>query len=1109
MTRDVRQWLEELEFGQYGDAFVDNAIDIDLLVDLTDADLERLEVTALGHRKRLLRAISALNAAEAATDLAAKTMPTTMELANKAERRQLTVMFCDLVASTALSDSMDPENYRDLIAAYRSAVHKAIERYDGHVAKYIGDGLLVYFGYPQAHEEDPERAVRAALDTVKLVKALRPSKDIELQVRIGIATGQVVAGDMIGEGTFEERAVLGDTPNLAARLQGLAAPNGVLIAESTSRLVRGRFDLAREGPFRVKGLGEPVLAYRATGVRETTRFEAASAGVVGPLLGRDEELRMLLRRWELASAGEGQVVMLGGEPGIGKSRLTEAIRERVQAERHTLLGHQCSPYHVNSAFHPVIEQIGHAARFRRDDADAVKLDKLEALFDGVTDELWLIAELFSLPTGRYARIELTPEKRKAETISVLFKQLASLADASPVLVILEDAHWIDHSTHELFDALTDGVADMCVLVVVTHRPEFDPVWAQKGHATQITLSRLGRRDVGSLVQSLAGETVLPEGVVQQILRKTDGIPLFVEELTKDVLESGVTGGQGGVTPELHIPSTIQDSLVARLDRLGDAKEVAEVGATIGREFSYSMVAAVWDGEEKALGGGLEQLEEAGLLHRRGHPPDAAYTFKHALVRDAAYATLIRERRRGLHRRVAGAMREHQPAVVQAQPELLAHHLTEATDIDAALAQWLSAGRLAFSRSAAQEAQAHLERGRALITDRAEDAECLKEELEFCVALGPVYMTTKGAHAPATEQIYARARELSERVGDRKTVFKVAWGQWHVKQLSAGPDSALPLAEECLSLSRQFGDEDFELQAHHASWSTQFFRGEFGSCLGHAQRGQGLYDLERHADHRFTYGGHDPGACGNYFAGMTHWFLGRPDEAALCATRAREVAQTIEHPFSTVVTLLYTGHVAYLRRDHEQVYALAHEGRILCEKLGFPAWLPGLAQLEDWALVVEERDATALARMAERISPERVAGQVLPGNVMFLVDACVRLQEYARGISFVERGLELAEALGHRWVVAELHRLHAELLLHGPSDNRSEVEAKLHLSLELARRQHARALELRSLTTLARLRAEQGELSDAIGLLAPVYQAFNEGFDTPDLEEAATIVTGLS
>ncbi len=669
-------------------------------------------------------------------------------------------------------------------------------------------------------------------------------------------------------------------------------------------------------------------------------------------------------------------------------------------------------------------------------------------------------------------------------------------------------HWIDHSTREFFDAVTDDVARLRILVVITHRPEFDSLWTVKGHVTQLMLSNLGSGDVNSLVRSLAGDSALPENVVQQIRQKTDGIPLFVEELTKTVLESGLVGDQYGSEFELEIPSTIQDLLVARLDRLGRAKEVAQIGATLGREFPYGLVAAVSESSEETLRQDLGQLEQSGLVLRRGTPPDASYTFKHALVRDAAYATMLRERRRVLHRRVAGAMRQHQLETIRVQPELLAHHLTEAGEIDAALEQWLLAGQLAFGRSAGLEAQAHLEKGRSLIAPVADD-EHARRELEFCVALGPVYMTTKGASAEATEQVYARARELSEKLGDRRTLFKAVWGQWHVKQVSGALDLAIPLAEQCLGLSKQLRDDGCELQAHHAGWSTQFFRGEFSSCLEHTDRGWSLYDLDRHADHRFGYGGHDPGACSRYFGGMSHWFLGRPAQSGACADQSIEVAREINHPFSLVVTLLYTAYEAYFRREHQRTRSLAQEGLDICEALGFPTWLPGLAQLRDWALVVEEADTDALARMGERISPEVVAGQLLPGNVLFLVDACVHLSERAQGIAAVVTGLKLAEKLGHRWIIAELNRLHGTLLMLDKVDNPDEIRSKLNLSLELARQQKSRSIELRSAIALAQLDLQCGNAEDANQILRPVYSAFSEGFDTPDLRQARSLLEELS
>ncbi|MDJ0955999.1 MAG: adenylate/guanylate cyclase domain-containing protein [Arenicellales bacterium] len=1099
---DIRQWLNSLKLSQYADAFENNAIDWSTLPKLNHELLKEIGVKAVGHRVVILEAIQNLPEEITADSL---DQPTRGE----AERRQLTVMFCDLVGSTVLAGNLDPEDYRKIITAYQSAVKKPVEKYDGYIARYMGDGVLVYFGFPQAHEDDAERAVRAGLGIIEAVRELACDVAVQLQARIGIATGTVVVGDIIGEGASEERAVLGGTPNLAARLQGVASANSVVISESTRNLVENRFELGRLGPLSLKGISERVVAYRATDVKETSRFDAVSAERLGPLFGRDEELGMLRRRWELAKAGEGQVVLLGGEPGIGKSRLAAALRQNANPDKSSLFSYQCSPYHVNSAFYPIIVQIEQAGGLDKSDDDFEKLDKLEKQFAGNALEQALLAELLSLPTDRYDVVQLTAEKRKSETISLLVKQISILSCASPILVILEDAHWIDNSTREFFDALMEESAQMPVLIVVTHRPEFESPWITKGHATQLILSRLGRGDVRSLIQSISGNKGLPKEVLQTILQKTDGIPLFVEELTKSVIESTTIAKAASHESELTIPKSIHDSLVARLDRLGMAKQVAQIGATIGREFPYGLIAAASDKTEQVLNEGLEQLEESGLVFRRGSPPDATYVFKHALVRDAAYTTMLRERQRALHQRVADAMQQHYVSVAQTQPELLAHHLTEAGKLEAALDHWLSAGRLAFSRSAAAEAQAHLEKGRSLIESNSSHVDAAQRELDFCIALGPVYMTTKGAFAEEVEQIYTRARELSEVTGDQSAQFRVLWGLWHVKQVSGALNVSTQLAKECLSLSTQLQDEGCELQAHHASWSTLFFRGEFDASLQHTSHGWKLYDADAHADHRFTYGGHDPGACSRYFAGMSHWFLGHPEQSKACSTQALELVRTIDHPFSLMVTLLYSAYGAYFRREPSVALTLTQEGLDICDNLGFPSWQPGLAQLRDWAMAVGDSDTDALTRMSERISRERVAGQLLPGNVLFLADACAHLGNYKQGIQTVATGLKIAEELGQKWIIAEFHRLKAVLMAcHGATDFNA-VQHELNLSLQSARRQNAKSVELRSATVLAQIYNQAGDPQAAQNLLKPVYSAFTEGFDTTDLIDAKNVLDEAS
>lgn len=1097
MSESVSQWLKQLGLSEYASSFAANHIDTQHLPELTNDDLKDLGVKSLGHRKTILSAIRALNAEGLSASVTASVA------SGQAERRQITVMFCDLVGSTALSERMDPEDYREVLTAFQSTVKEPIERYDGFIARYMGDGLLVYFGYPQAHEEDPERAIRTGLDIIRAVKTMETAEGNKLQVRVGIATGVVVVGDIVGEGTTEERAVSGDTPNLAARLQSVARPNSVLVSKSTKRLVEGRFEVEPE-THSLKGIGGSVRAYHVLDVIEGLRFRPTASGTSSPLLGRDEELAILLRRWEMTKSGEGQVVLLGGEPGIGKSRLAMALGERVQTDNHSFLVYQCSPYHVNSAFYPVINQIQQQAGFANDDQPDNKLDKLESVFDVSDIQRELLAILLSLPSTRYTATERTPQKRKSETISLLVQHIETLASDSPVIAVLEDAHWIDHSTQELFGEIANAATGNRILLVVTHRPEFESPWIGIGHVTQIVLNHLARQDVRSLARTVAGDRSLPDQVVQQVVDKTDGVPLFVEELTKTLLESDAYASL-----ELEIPDTIQDSLVARLDRLGESKEIAQIGATIGREFSFQLVEEVCQIDPTILDSHLAQLEDSGLLLRRGSRPDALYAFKHALVRDAAYTTLLRQRRRELHLRVSTAIQQFHTDIAKNQPELLAHHLTEAGEIEAAVDQWLLAGQLAFGRSAAPEAQAHLEQGRALIESTKRVDSNIRRELDICVSLGPVYMTTMGAHAEEVELVYERARQLSNEIGDRRTEFKALWGQWHAKQVSGALDVSTRLAEDCLSFSRRLNDEDCELQAHHASWSTQFFRGYFTPCLEHADWGWAMYDSERHADHRLLYGGHDPAVCSRYFGGMCHWFLGRPEKAAAYAAQSIEVARTIEHPFSLVVTLLYSAYIAWLRQEHQEVCALCEEGLEIGERLGFPTWLPGLAQLHDWALVVGGSDPEALDRMANRVAPEVVAGQLLPANVVMFVDACVRLGESSAGAVAAYDGLKVADALGQQWIIPELHRLHGAVLILNGESNLEETVGKLNLSLKLARHQGARAMELRSATDLARLLVGAGQLAEANQLLLPVYETFSEGFDTQDLRAAKSLLDEIA
>ena len=710
MVGDIRAWLEDLDFGKYAEAFVANDVDLRALPHLTDEDLNDIGVS-LGHRRVILAAASKL-VDEPAIEIAAR-KPTPSA---QAERRQLTVMFCDLVGSTAIAEKLDPEDLRTVIRTFQETCVAAVKRFEGFVAKYLGDGILIYFGYPQAHEDDAERAVRAGLAIVDALSGVEMEQ--KLQARIGVATGLVIAGDMVGEGVLEERAVLGETPNLAARLQALAEPNTVVIAPETHALVGETFEFVDLGRHTLKGFTEPVRAWRMIGTRATeSRFDAARGTGHTGLVGRETEIALLEERWRQAKTGAGQVVLVSGEAGIGKSRITQVLRERIAEEPHLRLRYQCSPYYTNSVHYPFIAQLEHAARFDRDDDGDTKLDKLEALLSqsatGASQVVPLFAALLSLSVDRYPPLNYSPERQKRETIAALADQMVALAEKQPVLLVFEDVHWCDATSLEALGVMIDCIPNAAVLAVVSYRPEFEPPWVDRDHTTVLALSRLSTKQGADLVAKVTGGKTLPQEVLDQIVAKTDGIPLFVEELTKTVLEAGFLKAEDdayvldGPLPPLAIPATLQDSLTARLDRLSSVKEIAQVGACIGREFTHELIAVVAPARENELQDALQQLVNSELVVRHGE----TWTFKHALVRDAAYESLLRSRRQQLHNSIANALEDQFADQVANEPEIIAHHYTEAGLNERAVPYWHAAGARAVARTAFLEAVSHLERSR--------------------------------------------------------------------------------------------------------------------------------------------------------------------------------------------------------------------------------------------------------------------------------------------------------------------------------------------------------------------------------------------------------------
>jgi class 3 adenylate cyclase/predicted ATPase len=744
---DIVVWLRSLGLGKYEAVFRENDVDETVLPNLTAEDLKELGITSLGHRRKLLDAIATLR-----SDVSGKTPPveprTTSSTPSahpedRAERRQVTVMFSDLVGSTALSARMDPEDLREVISAYQRCVSETVQRFGGFVAKYMGDGVLIYFGYPQAHEDDAERAVRAGLELVAAVGALKAQSP--LQTRVGIATGLVVVGDLIGSGASQEQAIVGETPNLAARLQGIADPNNVIIAESTRKLMGSLFELEDLGALDLKGIVGPVRAWtvlRPASVE--SRFDALHTGGLTDLVGREEELELLLRRWSKAKGGQGQVVLLSGEPGIGKSRLTAALLERLADEPHTRLRYFCSPQYTDSALYPISSQMERAAGFTHDDNTQAKLDKLDTLLAKSftpPQEAPLFADMLSLPNGgRYPTLEPDPQMRRQKTLEALTAQLQALAQAKPVLMIFEDMHWIDPTSLEAVGRMVDRLRDLGVLLIVTYRPEFEPPWIGRPHVTALTLNRFGEHEIIAMIDRVTGNKALPESVRQDIMERADGVPLFVEEMTKAVLEAESDGEAQRTTAAvpsaaLAVPASLHASLMSRLDRLGAAKEVAQIGSAIGREFSHALLASVVNKPEPELRSALDRLTAAGLLFRQGVPPRASYLFKHALVQDAAYGTLLREARRALHARIAEALESQFAEIADNQPELLARHCSEAGLIEKAAGLWGKAGQRSLARAALLEGKEQLKRALDQIATLPATAALRREEIKLQVLFG--------------------------------------------------------------------------------------------------------------------------------------------------------------------------------------------------------------------------------------------------------------------------------------------------------------------------------------------------------------------------------------
>ncbi|MCC7547924.1 MAG: AAA family ATPase [Burkholderiales bacterium] len=1105
----IRQWLEAAGLPQYADAFERNDIDVDILADLSEQDLHRLGVS-LGHGKRILRTVHG----------GADPAPARQAAALEGERRQVTVLFCDLVGSTELSSRLDPEAYRVVLSGYHQTAIRAIQRFDGYVAQVQGDGILAYFGYPLAHEGEADRAIRAALEILAGLRAGNAGGAEPLGVRIGIASGLVVVSHILAS----ERSAVGETPNLAHRLQATANAGEILVAARTRELAGGGFGYEDCGPIALKGIPHPVHAYRVTGPSAAaSRFDASLRGRLTPLVGRAQEVGLLLDRWSVARAREGHVVLLQGEPGIGKSRLLRALCERLGERLEALLQFQCSPYYSNSAFYPFVDQLERALGCAREDGGEARLERLEGWLQGQLGrsrtECSLLARAMAIECEqRYGVLEMSPQRQKEDTVALLVDLIAQQALRRATAVLFEDVHWADPTTVEVLTALVDRAGALPLLVVITYRPEFTPPWLSRAHVTLIALNRLSRAQGASLVLGVVGDKPLPAELVTQIVDRTDGVPLFLEELTKAVRESellvdlGDRYGVSGRLEKLSILDTLRDSLMARLDRLIPVKEIAQIGAVIGRQFSHELVRAVTPMGEAQLREALERLSASGLVFRRGTGEQASYLFKHALVQDAAYDSLLLGRRQGLHAQIAAAIEARFAEQVRSEPELLAHHYTEAGRIEQALPYWQRAGELAQQRVALQEAIGYFQRGleSCLTLEQGDTRE--QFELRLRALLGIACVELNGYTHPQVAATLEPALRLKQGREDAPYTLRVRWGIWVDRMCRGEVEESLSRARELAAIAEEIGDPGMQLVGDWVCCNSLYFLGDFHDSIRHADRILERYDGERDAQVASVVN-HDPKTIAYAYRAAAQWRCGFPARAMASARLAVEHSMRRGHHFNLCWVRCFLSHtlLADARDTDVQAAYLDHAERVAAEqKLPFFTLVYGPLSRAFWRLHLG--DAGRAATAFQQVTQDWIGAGLqvwLPYIKAAHAQALMRIDDVTGALHLLDEGLEqiARPGWGERGSLSEVLRLKAECLRR--SGPHHEVVDLFEESLSIARAQGARAWELRTATSYAEYLNERSEAYRARALLQPVYEWFSEGHGTGDLQDAKRLLERMS
>ncbi len=1108
---DILELLARLGLERYSSAFESNDVDLATLPYLTDDDLASLGLS-LGHRRKLMAAIKELSGSPKSIASNEFSVASTTRV-DKAERRQLTVMFCDLVGSTKLSAELDPEDLRFIMRQYQEAASNSIKAHDGFVAKLLGDGILVYFGFPKAKENDCERAVRAGLEVIEAVNQIRTNTNTirSLQVRIGIATGLVVVGEMAGAEAIEAHAVVGETPNLAARLQSIADPGAVIVSSETKDLVGAIFEYKDLGSKSIAGFERPVHAWQV--VREAwanSRFDVLRGAYMTALIGRDEQVEILGRRWAAAKNGSGGVVMISGEPGIGKSRLVQALRSEVANDASNCLQYQCSQFSIDTAFAPIVGHLEHAAGFTHDDSSDIRVAKLEAAL--LEPELGskILTGLLRIPGRRQiSEIEPDPELRKERVLKALIHEIELHIARGPVLMLIEDLHWADASTKEFIDRLVEVCVGRPLLLVITTRPNFNAPWIAQSHVSFVMLNRLDAKGMRALILATTKGKMLPQSVIKQIELRTDGIPLFVEELTRSVLQAGILeeGADrfvlAGALPQQAIPATLHETLTAKLDRMPASKDTAQLGAVIGRQFSYRLISAVSSKEEQSLAAALSDLEAEGILSRRGSGSSAIYEFRHALIQEAAYASLLKSRRAELHERIARCLLGDMPGESASDPATVAHHLTEAGKFDEAVDYWLAAGELSTETSGYIEALSNFSVALRLLQQLPSGTTRHEREIATLLLAGPCQVQALGPASDDVFETYSTAVALCENYGTLEQRFKALWGLWFYRFMVGDVSKMHDLAERLIPLAQDLGDPCLVLEGHHCEWAALSLLGDLDGALQSTKEGIRRYRAEDHHWMTFHYGGHDPGLCARNLNAVNLCLLGYPDQAKVVSDDAVERAIALDHAYTLLEGLFCALIVMMLRRDYSAVCAHARHLIELTEAGRLPSQAKALATgFLGWVQTETGNEAEGLSNMQSSVAD----WQSFWGAWCFPLDAAFALVLARQGhadeaLEFIDTSRQAGGSTGGTWWEAEFLRVRGDtLLLRNPEDH-DGVRESLTEALDVARTRNARLLELRAAHDLARLYEQGGDYSAAHDVLAPVVAWFAEGHDLPDYVNA--------